>query len=120
MSKDAANPLVRVVSPVKSNNLLTEALRFVIEDRGEGPQVVWLTARRSSAAAVVAAAGGCVAAVLDTLRMGLPMTAQELADTTGVALPVVKTLLWRMGRRGQVMSDMHGRWSLAAATSRPA
>jgi hypothetical protein len=121
VGKDPADPLVRVISAQKSNNLLTEDLRFVIEDHGAGPRVVWLDAaeieRRQRSWRQPA---GASAAILDTLRMGLPMTAQELADTTGVALPVVKTLLWRMGRRGQVISDMHGRWSLAGLTARPA
>lgn len=121
VSKDAANPLVRVVSPVKSNNLLTEDLRFVIEDHGEGPRVIWLDAeeieRRQRS---WRQPEGASAAILDTLRMGRPMTGQELADVTGISSPVVRTLLWRMGRRGQVISDMHGGWSLAAATRRPA
>lgn len=112
---------MRVVSPVKANKLLTEDLRFVIEDHGQGPQVVWLTAaeieRRQRS---WRKPDGAAAAILDTLRLGLPMTGQELATTTVVGLPVVRTLLWRMGRRGQVISDMHSRWSLAGATSRPA
>lgn len=44
--------------------------------------------------------------------MGPPMTGQELSDMTGVGLPVVRTLPWRMGRRGKVISDLHGRWTL--------
>ena len=106
---------------MKSNNLLTEDLRFVIEDHGEGPRVIWLDAgeieRRQRS---WRKPDGASAAILSALGMGLPMTGQELADMTGVGFPVVRTLLWRMGRRGQVISDLHGRWTLAAATSRPA
>jgi hypothetical protein len=119
ISKDPANPLVRVLSVAKANNLPPAAdLRFVIEDDDNGTRVIWLDAaeiERRQASWRVPEDTGASAAILAALRDAVaPLPVVQLATMTGRSVPVTRTLLWRMRQRGQVISGDDG-WSMPAA-----
>jgi predicted ATP-dependent serine protease len=115
VSKDPSNPLVRVLSVAKTNNTgASEDLRFVIEDAGDGPRVVWLDAaeiaRRQMSWRKPPDAGAS-ALILSALRCAMaPLSVAQLADMTGISIPVTRSLLWRMRQRGQVASNGKGEY----------
>ena len=122
---DPADPTVRLISQVKANNEPGgESLRFVIEDSGEGPRVVLLTAAeisRRQASWRTDPDASASTAILSALRGSLaPLSVAQLSDMTGVGVPTVRTLLWRMTKRGQITGDagtalkFSGLWGLVS------
>jgi hypothetical protein len=107
VAADPANPTTRLISIAKANNLPeTPPMRFTVEDDGSGPRVVMLDSaeiERRQASWRKPVDAGASTAILGALGSALvPLTPAQLADMTGIGLPTIRTLLWRMTRRGQV------------------
>lgn len=122
ISKDPVNPLVRVLSVAKANNLpVTADLRFVIDDDDNGTRVTWLdaaeTERRQRSWRKPEDAGASTAILAALKDATGPLPVAEVARMTGLSVPVARTLLWRMRQRGQAVSTDDG-WRLPARPSR--
>jgi hypothetical protein len=106
---DPAQPTTRLISVAKANNLPeTPPMRFVIEDHGDGPRVIMLTPaeiERRQASWRRPVDAGASTAILGALGSALvPLTPAQIADMTGLSLATVRTLAWRMTRRGQLIA----------------
>lgn len=109
VAADPANPTTRLISVAKANNLPeTPPMRFVVEDDGSGPRVIMLTPgelERRQASWRKPVDSGASSLILGALRVSLaPLTAAQVADMTGLGLPTVRTLVWRMAKRGQIVA----------------
>ena len=104
VAPDPLNPLVRVVTAEKSNNLPgSEPLKFVIEDRGGGPQVIWLTSSEIDRRQRSWREPGASQRVLEILASAPgPLTAQEISSRASLGYGHCRVILHRMAKSGQV------------------
>lgn len=126
---DPNNRAVRLISSEKTNNQgASEPVRFTIEDDGSGPRVVMLDSAelaKRQASWRTPPDSGAGTAILTALRDSIGgLTIAQISDMTGVPVASARTLLWRMGKRGQIRQDSglyeyvrHSGIALPAATA---
>lgn len=115
IAPDPLNPLVKVITAEKSNNLASsEPLKFVIEDRGAGPQVIWLTGSEIDRRQRSWREPGASQRVLEVLAGAAgPMTAQEICSRASLGYGHARVILHRLARSGQVGSAGRNAWTVA-------
>jgi hypothetical protein len=112
VARDQENPRVRVFSVDKINIGADDAapLRYVVAGEWPDTCVTWLW--RAEDDAPGAPMGASQARVLLALRAAQgPMSAQDLAQSTGVAYGVVRVALVKLTRRGLVAKTERGRYA---------
>jgi hypothetical protein len=116
----------RVVAVLKSNLAEpAEALAFsIVAHDAPAPRLAWHGAVAYTASELLAAGSGAGAAerasATEAVLAALPTDGEglgprEVAEVTGLALSVVKTLLWRLRATGAVTHVAHGRWARTRA-----
>ena len=113
IKKDSVNPLVRIISTEKANNEgSVSEYRFVIEDDGNGPRVIWLTNdevdRRVQSWRTPPDEGMGTKVRLALEEAVVPLSPQQIALMTDAKLTSVRTTLWRMRQRGQAIQTDNG------------